>query len=179
MDSQPARPLPEGPTPLDKARQDRDARAGAPARTDGRSRDRQTDGRTGARPSVGQSLGARPSTRRRWRQRELTASETRFVRWLEASVPIYRVKDRQLQVVSGGRGRMLYNGRALVGRYGAALIRSVLAEMMYVQVDDFSKGNVVDVYHVKYWNDELVSPAQFLVWRVKQEAADADEEGRR
>lgn len=75
------------------------------------------------------------------------------------------------------RGRMLYNARALVGRYGRPVIALVLSEMIYTEVEDF-RDTGGRVWFVKYWNDELVSPAQFLVWRIKQEAEEADEEGR-
>ena len=107
-------------------------------------------------PSISPSTTSRPSTRR-----ALTSSEARLARWLETYCAASTTPaERPLRVDACKNRPGFVGARRLLLKHGAAAVRDALAEMTYVTNDDFGS--------LRYWQPQIVSPAQFLNWYLSQ-----------
>ena len=145
---EPARQRPLYPQLLPHARE----------RTDG------SEGRTDRRMAVSPSVSPLdPSVLQQ--RRHLSATKARLIHWLERYVPMQTSKNDFAPLVHGDQPlRPLYNARQFVQRYGTRLIFETLQNMTF-HTEEKVNGTL---YRDRHWQSEIISPAQYLFWQVKQ-----------
>jgi hypothetical protein len=100
------------------------------------------------------------------RPRITPASARRLATWLETHIPVGNPTSAsgQLGTVAPVTGPAFYRARVFLKLYGARRILTNLEEM-FQYVQDLPGGP-----HWRCWRPEIVSPARFLYYTVKQDA---------